>query len=83
MILPNPLFYFMTCKGGCTKYKAKKPCNNDVGRYEIGQKRCSTCEIFIEWKGLWCPCCRRLLRTKPRNTPNRHRLQEVNFVKRL
>ena len=36
------------------------------GRYEQGQKRCNTCELFIKWEGLWCPCCGRLLRTKPR-----------------
>ena len=77
------LFCFMTCKGGCIKYKANKPFNGDIGRYAIGQKRCSTCEIFLKWEGLWCPCCKRVLRTKPRNTQNRKHLQEVNLVKRI
>ena len=72
----------MTCKGGCTKYKANKPHGN-ISRYAIGQKRCSTCELYVNWTGVWCPCCKRVLRTKPRNTPNRIRLQEVNLVKRL
>lgn len=55
----------MHCNGSCKKFKAT---NNsaEYGRYEQGQKRCPTCEIFIEWEGLWCPCCGRLLRTKPR-----------------
>ena len=73
----------MTCKGGCVQYKANKPFHADLGRYAIGQKRCSTCEIFIKWDGLHCPCCRRVLRTKPRNTSNRLHLQEFNLVKRI
>ncbi len=36
-------------------------------RYLIGQKRCQTCQIFINWQGLCCPCCGYRLRTKPRN----------------
>jgi len=73
----------MTCKGGCIKYKALKEYNGNLGRYAIGQKRCSTCEIFVNWEGLHCPCCGCNLRTKPRNTSNRIHLQEVNFVKRI
>jgi len=63
----------MHCDSSCKKYKAK---SNGLksGRYEQGQKRCHTCEIFIEWKGLWCPCCGRLLRTKPRGTRLKRRL---------
>ncbi|MBL7017924.1 MAG: hypothetical protein ISR81_03300 [Nitrosopumilus sp.] len=55
----------MHCSGSCKKYMAK---GNSIegGRYEQGQKRCPQCEVFISWEGLWCPCCGRLLRTKPR-----------------
>lgn len=31
-------------------------------------------EIFIEWGGLWCPCCGRLLRTRPRSTRLKRRV---------
>ena len=55
----------MNCKGICRKYKTQIN-TLEGGRYEQGQKRCHECELFIEWKGLWCPCCGRLLRTKPR-----------------
>ena len=37
-------------------------------------KKGPQCEIFIEWEGLWCPCCERLLRTKPRSTRPKRRL---------
>jgi hypothetical protein len=73
----------MVCKGDCIQYKAIKKYNGNLGRYAIGQKRCSTCDLFINWDGLWCPCCNRTLRTKPRNTLNRKHLQELNFVKRI
>ena len=45
-----------TCKGICQRYKALKPTKGG-GRYVIGQKRCQICGIYLNWKGLWCPCC--------------------------
>jgi len=53
------------CNGICTRYRAKRIDNG--GRYSKGQKRCQRCEIFINWDGLWCPCCNYRLRLKPRN----------------
>ena len=48
--------------------------SHEGGRYEQGQKRCTQCELFIKWDSLWCPCCGRLLRTKPRATKSTRRL---------
>jgi len=72
----------MTCKGICVKYKVEKP-RSHSGRYETGQKRCTTCEIFVKWDGNNCPCCNFTLRTKPRNTNNRRQLQKVKMTKRI
>ena len=55
----------MTCKGICHRYKAPK--RNGNSRYVIGQKRCNSCAIFVEWDGIFCPCCRLKLRVTPRN----------------
>ena len=55
----------MTCKGICQRHKALRPRNGK--RYLFGQKRCQTCEIFIQWHNIWCPCCGYRLRVKPRN----------------
>ena len=55
----------MTCKGICIRHKAQKP--TGIGRYSSGQKRCQICEIFLNWNGLWCPCCSYRLRSRPRN----------------
>jgi hypothetical protein len=63
----------MVCKGICIRHKARKPL--DSGRYVMGQKRCQICELFIDWAGLWCPCCGYRLRTKPRNLKYKSRLR--------
>ena len=55
----------MTCKGTCVRHKAIK--ESIRGFYVNGQKRCQACEIFIEWEGVWCPCCGSKLRIGPRN----------------
>lgn len=65
----------MTCDGyTCTRYKAKKPVG--IGRYESGQSRCQTCEIFINFNGLKCPCCNTRLRKVPRNIVFKQKLRE-------
>ena len=63
----------MTCKGICSRYKAQKPVG--TGRYASGQRRCQICEIFINWEGLWCPCCGYRLRAKPRNLKYKAKLR--------
>jgi hypothetical protein len=55
----------MVCKGVCHRYKAKW--TTQTQRYENGQKRCNVCEIFVNWEGIFCPCCKMLLRTRPRS----------------
>ncbi len=65
----------MTCKGICNKYKSTEP--KSKGLYSIGLKRCNTCDIFLAWTGLICPCCGYKLRTKPRNKKYKIRLREA------
>ncbi len=54
----------LTCKGICHRYKGPKPYG--TGRYALGQKRCNSCDIFVEWNGVFCPCCGMKLRVTPR-----------------
>ena len=63
----------MTCKGICVRHKANRPAR--VGRYSAGQKRCQVCELFINWDGLWCPCCGYRLRTNPRTLKFKDKLR--------
>lgn len=64
----------MACKGICKKYRVDKSKNG--GHYALGHKRCQLCEIFIKWKGLFCPCCNYRLRTLPRNAKYKDRFKE-------
>lgn len=43
-----------------------EPVPNKI-RYEIGQKRCTFCGIFLLQDDPRCICCKAVLRTKPRS----------------
>jgi hypothetical protein len=45
-------------------------------RYLIRQKRCNVCQIFINWKNFWCPCCGYRLRSGPSSTKSKLILEE-------
>ena len=70
----------MACKGTCSRYKAE--IHYGDRHYELGHKRCSTCEIFINWDGIHCPCCNFTLRTRPKGKSGRHQLLLVRQSKR-
>jgi len=72
----------MVCKGICIKYKAGKIYGQN-NRYEVGQKRCSVCELFIIWDGKHCPCCGYMLRTNPRGTLARRQMLIIKQTKRI
>jgi len=63
----------MSCKGICHRYKATKP-PIPLTRYGTGQKRCTYCDVFMEWNGTHCPCCCRALRVKPKKLKNKQQL---------
>ncbi|PWU79863.1 MAG: hypothetical protein DLM72_15325 [Candidatus Nitrosopolaris wilkensis] len=71
----------MTCKDICIKYKATRThpgssyYYSEIGRYNMGQKRCQVCDIFIKWSGVRCPCCHTTLRTVPRPRKYRQKLR--------
>jgi hypothetical protein len=53
----------MVCKGICIHHKAS-------GRYATGHKRCQTRDLFMQWDGVFCPCCGSRLRIGPRYKAN-------------
>jgi len=61
------------CKGICVQYKTGK--NPDGSRYGNGKKRCSVCDIFIEYSDLYCPCCGFKLKTLSRNKQSKARIR--------
>jgi len=69
----------MSCKGVCHRYKALKPPPGG-SRYVKGQKRCNSCDIFIEWNGLWCPCCGMRLRVSPRHRKLKEKVLKISRI---
>ncbi len=65
----------LTCKGICHRYRALKPSHGS--RYAKGQKRCNSCDIYIEWDGFFCPCCGMRLRVAPRH--QKYKEKVLNF----
>jgi len=61
------------CKGLCEQYRGYK--SNILGRYARGQKRCQMCDIFLNYEGIYCPCCGYKLRSKPRNSLFKEKLR--------
>lgn len=70
----------MTCRDICSRFRATRShapnsqYYSEQGRYEIGQKRCQECQIFIKWSSSRCPCCHTSLRTRPRPKKYREKL---------
>jgi len=48
----------MACRGICDRYRSESQ------RYNQGIKRCTSCETYLEYDGVQCPCCRTKLRGK-------------------
>ena len=69
------------CQDKCWAYKAKFV--KGARRYFEGQKNCTVCEIFIRWDGLWCPCCGKKLRLKPKNPKYKEILKKLREEKEL
>ncbi len=54
-----------TCRGICIYSKGDSISNGK--RYASGQKRCTYCSLFLKTYDIRCPCCKTILRTKPRS----------------
>ena len=51
-------------------YKEICLCHKGSGRYSTGHKRCQICDLFMQWNGIFCPCCGSRLGIGPRNIKN-------------
>ncbi|WP_048114736.1 hypothetical protein [Nitrosopumilus adriaticus] len=48
----------LACRGICERYRSENK------RYGYGVKRCTSCDAYLEYGGIQCPCCRTHLRAK-------------------
>ena len=78
------------CSGRCKEFRVKKPVG--LGRYETGQGRCQTCDIWIDHhgahlrdgsaatkgsEGWFCNCCNYRVRRNPRNKKYKEKLRSA------
>ena len=66
-----------TCRGICVRYQGQKLPHRL--QYIFGHKRCTHCNIFLDTNEIRCPCCKVILRTKPRNR-NKIRINLSNQI---
>lgn len=66
----------MTCKEICL-------CHKGFGRYSIGHKRSQIFDLFMQWDGIFCPCCGSILRIGPRNIKNKAKLRKQKRYENL
>ncbi len=79
-----------TCKGTCKKFRVTKPAG--AGRYESGQGRCQTCDVWLDYRGChvkdgsparmgsvgwFCNCCNFRVRRTPRNKKYKEKLRSA------
>ena len=70
----------LTCNGVCeSKYggKIREGGNGSTKMYQGGYKRCKTCECWLKWEGMFCPCCGVMLRSQPYSMKAKRRLREL------
>lgn len=73
----------LECIGLCkTKYKFPRQGGNSQ-LYLKGAKRCQNCEgKYVQWEGIFCPCCGGRLRLKPRKSKLKEKVLQANSIKR-
>jgi len=69
----------MSCKGICHRYKATKP-SILLTIYGTWQKRCTFCDVFMQWDGT---CCCHALRVKPKKLKNKQQLMITQQVRMI
>ena len=62
-----------SCKGRCGPYivgsmGGGRAGNNNHRTYVKGYCRCSVCDQYLKWDGLWCPCCGTRVRNRNRTS---------------
>lgn len=75
------------CKGKCARYVVKSmdggggPGRGTTRSYGKGYCRCTVCDVYLKWDGLWCPCCG--TRVRNRNHSSRVRRARVDRAPRV
>jgi hypothetical protein len=60
------------------KYEAKKIVR---GADRDGYRRCSKCELFLKYDGIFCPCCSCRMKVSFRNNKSRQKNRDIILEK--
>lgn len=66
----------MSCTNICHNFKVKKP-EIVILRYEIGQKYCSHCAVFMRIDENRCPCRKYQLKVKSTKYRNETKIKRI------
>ena len=69
----------MTCRGICKRHKARHIVGKSM--YALGYRRCKKCELYLDWLGMWCPCCG--LRLRNHGTHAKHSWQPAEKLREI
>lgn len=65
----------MACKGLCIRLPKTSCCGNG-NSYQHSRGWCTICQRYVVVPvGITCPCCNRLVRSKPRSSKQRMRIE--------
>ena len=64
------------CKNACIPYITPKT-------YIEGAVRCRTCYRFLEWDGIWCPCCNCRVSRRARGIASKSLANKMEHVARM
>jgi|TARA_R110000787_G_scaffold70884_3_gene157748 hypothetical protein len=71
----------MICRDIICKAEQYQPKKKVRGAASQGYRRCSVCEIFLKYDGIYCPCCSNRMRVTPNNNKARQRVREKRLMK--
>ena len=73
----------MICRNIICKAEQYQPKKKVRGAAAQGYRRCSVCEIFLKYQGVYCPCCSNRMRVTPNNNKARQRVREKRLISRI
>ena len=70
----------MICRNIICNLEEYKPKKTVRGAAEKGYRRCSNCEVFLKYQGVYCPCCSNRMKVTPNNNKARQKVREERLI---
>lgn len=73
----------ISCKGMCKRYLNKRNGRKELYYSKWENCRCSVCDEYLKWDGVYCPCCGYKLRRRPRGAKSAQIVLKIRGIKRI